>query len=75
VLHTCPEIYGESTMIENVHIFHLNLLLKTKKEREKLVKHYDTIRPGAGSSPEYRAHYLPEGLLNKSVRLCEELIA
>jgi glycosyltransferase involved in cell wall biosynthesis len=75
VIHTTPAIYGETCELESVHLFHLNLLLKSRGEREQLVKHYDTIRPGAGSGTEYRAHYLPEELLSKSVRECEELIA
>ncbi len=75
VIHTSPEIYGEATELQGVHIFHLNLVLKTKREREKLVKHYDTIRPGAGSNPEYKAHYLPEDIMVKTIRPCDEQIA
>jgi hypothetical protein len=75
VIHTTAEVYGETTELPGVHIFHLNLVLKSKKEREKLVAHYDKIKPGAGSGVEYRAHYLPEDIKTKTVRPCEENLA
>ena len=75
VIHTTPEVYGTTCQLDGVHIFHLNLIYKSKDERKKLVKHYDSIKPGSGSGTEYRAHYLPEELTVKTIRECEEQIA
>jgi hypothetical protein len=41
-------------------IEHHNLLVKTLEERRALAAHYEAIRPGAGSLPEYARYNLPE---------------
>jgi hypothetical protein len=46
---------------------HHNLLVKTLEERRALAAHYEAIRPGAGSLPEYARYNLPEDFYPKFI--------
>ena len=41
-------------------IEHHKLLVRTREEREAIAARYESIRPGAGSRPEYARYNLPE---------------
>jgi hypothetical protein len=41
-------------------IEHHKLLVKTLEERKQIADRYESIRPGAGSLPEYARYNLPE---------------
>lgn len=41
-------------------IEHHNLLVKSREEREAISRHYESLRPGAGTLPQYARYNLPE---------------
>jgi len=74
VIHTSPSFQGNDVEL-NTHIFHVKYGQRPRTEREALMRHYDKILEGAGSSPAYRGHMLPEEMPVKTIRKCEEEIA
>lgn len=74
IIHISPQISGRDVITES-HIFHVKYGQRTKRDREILMRQYDSIRNGSGSSKEYRYFQIPEDMPVKTMKECEEKIA
>ena len=71
-IHCTPVIKGRTEML-NTHIFHYKYVLKSREEREAMVRRYDAVRMGAGSGEPYHPHQIPEAYPWRP-RKCEEQV-